>query len=84
MTSVKTAISLEEGLLERIDRRAQELSVSRSRFLAEAAEERLRRQESREMKARLDEVYADGEPPEERKRRKALLRKRAARLGDDW
>jgi len=84
MTSVKTAISLEEGLLERIDRRAEELSVSRSRYLAEAAEERLRRQESREMKARLDEVYADGEPPEERERRKALLRRRAARLGDEW
>lgn len=80
MTSVKITISLEESLLERIDRQAEELSVTRSRFLAEAAEERLRGQESREMKARLDEVYAEGEPPEERERRKALLRRRAARL----
>lgn len=84
MTSVKTAISLEEGLLERIDRRAEELSVSRSRFMAEAAEDRLRRQESREMKARLDEVYSEPESPTDRARRQALLKKRAQQLGEDW
>jgi metal-responsive CopG/Arc/MetJ family transcriptional regulator len=84
MASVKTAISLEEGLLERIDRRADELHVSRSRFLAEAAEDLLRRQESREMLARLNEVYAEPETQEEVEVRRAMLRKQRERLEGEW
>ena len=39
MTAIKTAISLEEPLLQRIDKLARGLGLPRSRVLAQAAEE---------------------------------------------
>ena len=80
MASVKTAISIERELLGRIDRRAEELKVSRSRFLADAAEGALLRAESRAMLARLDEVHAEPETEEDREVRRAMLRKQRRRL----
>ena len=84
MASVKTAVSLDEQLLERIDRRAQELNLSRSRLMAEAAEHYLRRQESREILARLNEVYSEPDSPEDREVRRAMRRKQRKRLEGDW
>jgi len=80
MTSVKTAISIEQGLLERIDRRAEERRVSRSRLLAEAAEDYLHREESRAMRARLDEIHGQPESQEDREVRRAMMRKQRRRL----
>lgn len=59
MASVKTAISLDADLLERIDAAARESSVPRSRLLAQAAEEYLRRRENERLLERLNSVYAD-------------------------
>lgn len=66
MASVKTAISLDEPLLERIDAIAHELSLPRSRVIALAAEEFLHRQDSARILRLLDEAYADGPTREER------------------
>lgn len=60
MPTVKTAISIEEGLLERIDALAAELELPRSRLLALAAEDYLRKRHDAQILARLNEVY--GEP----------------------
>lgn len=84
MASVKTAVSLDEHLLERIDRRARELNLSRSRLMAEAAEDYLRRRESREMLAKLNEVYSEPESQEDREVRRAMLRKQRERLEGEW
>jgi len=59
MSAVKTAISLEERLLSQIDAAAEELELPRSRVLAMAAEEFLRRRESARLLAELNAAYGD-------------------------
>lgn len=66
MAGMKTAISLDPTLLYRIDTLAQELKVSRSRLLALAAEEFLRKHENAWMLAQSGLAYADGPTEEER------------------
>lgn len=61
MSAIKTAISMEEELLRRIDAVARELDEPRSRVLARAAEDFLRRRESRRLLERLDTAHAADE-----------------------
>jgi metal-responsive CopG/Arc/MetJ family transcriptional regulator len=78
MASVKTAISLDADLLERIDAAAREGAMPRSRLLAEAAEEYLRRRENARLLAQLDRVYgadAGEEEAELRRRWRPLYRR---------
>lgn len=64
--TVKTAISLRSPLLDQIDLSARELGMSRSAFLALAAEELLRKLENRRLLAQLDEAYDDAPDDDER------------------
>ena len=64
--TVKTAISLRRPLLARIDSAAGELGMSRSRFLALAAEHMVQELENRRLLARINDAYGDGPDPEER------------------
>lgn len=84
MASTKTAISLDPRLMEEIDEKAESLSLSRSGFLARAAEELLDRLRSREMKRQLDEVYGEAEDAEDRERRQAMLRKQRKLVEGNW
>ncbi|HSL84114.1 MAG TPA: hypothetical protein VLF66_15180 [Thermoanaerobaculia bacterium] len=61
MSAIKTAISMEEELLRRIDVVARELEEPRSRVLARAAEDFLRHRESRQLLERLDTAHAGDE-----------------------
>ncbi len=83
--TVKTAISLNRSLLARIDAAAVELSMSRSRFLARAAEELVRRLENRKLLAQINEAYADGPDAEERELQGEMweLQRRQLRK-EDW
>ena len=60
MSSVKTAISVEKSLLDKIDATAKNLSLSRSKFFAVAAENYLHHIETQELIEKLNEVYGDG------------------------
>ena len=60
MSSVKTAISVEKSLLDKIDETAKHLSLSRSRFFAVAAKNYLHYIETQELIEKLNEVYGDG------------------------
>ena len=64
MTNVKTAISLDAGLFERVESLAQEMQVSRSRLVALALQDFLRKREKERLLAELNAVY-DGELSEE-------------------
>ena len=78
MAAVKTAVSLDEKLLERIDQAAGELRLPRSRLLARAAEEFLSDHENRKLLERLDRAYGDPPTEEEeelRRRRRAEHRR---------
>lgn len=79
MTAVKTAISLDSELLERVDALAEELDLPRSRLLAQAAEDFLHRRESEKLLAHLNQAYGD-EPPEEDEELRRRRRERHRRL----
>jgi metal-responsive CopG/Arc/MetJ family transcriptional regulator len=63
---MKTAISIDDGLLQEADETARLMGLSRSRLFALAVGEYLQRQRREQMLARLNEVYADAEPAEKR------------------
>ena len=60
---MKTAISIDDGLLDEADKTARLMGLSRSRFFALAVGEFLQRQRREQMLFRLNEVYAQGPEP---------------------
>jgi metal-responsive CopG/Arc/MetJ family transcriptional regulator len=78
MATKKTAVSLEETLLEQVDTLAEELNVSRSRLFVMAIEEFLQRHHDRQMLEAFNTVYDDQPSPDEQElyqRRRARYRK---------
>lgn len=65
MTNVKTAVSLDAALFERVETVAQQMQVSRSRLVALALQEFLRKRENERLLAELNAVYADDLDEEE-------------------
>jgi metal-responsive CopG/Arc/MetJ family transcriptional regulator len=63
---MKTAISINDGLLREADETARLMKLSRSRLFALAVGEFLKRQRREEMLLRLNEVYANGVDPAEK------------------
>jgi metal-responsive CopG/Arc/MetJ family transcriptional regulator len=59
MTIVKTAISLPESLLERVDELARELKVSRSRVFVMALDSFVRDYQDRRLFEKINEAYRD-------------------------
>jgi metal-responsive CopG/Arc/MetJ family transcriptional regulator len=57
---MKTAISLDDGLLLEADETARQLGLSRSRLFSVAVREFLERHRQRDMLHRLNEVYGSG------------------------
>ena len=64
---MKTAISISDGLLREVDETARLMKVSRSRLFALAVGEFLKQQRREEMLLRLNEVYANGLDPAEKR-----------------
>ena len=56
---MKTAISIDDGLLQEADDTARRLGLSRSRLFALAVADFLEHQRKEQMLARLNHVYAD-------------------------
>jgi len=67
LSSVRTAISVEKSLLDKVDETAKNLSLSRSKFFAVAAADYLHRMETQELIDRLNEAYSDGLDDREKK-----------------
>jgi metal-responsive CopG/Arc/MetJ family transcriptional regulator len=63
---MKTAISIDGGLLREVDEAARLLGLSRSRLFALAVGDYLQRQRQEQMLRRLNEVYANGAEPAEK------------------
>jgi predicted transcriptional regulator len=57
---MKTAISLDDALLQQADETARRMDLSRSRLFALAVADFLERQRQEHMLHRLNEVYASG------------------------
>lgn len=82
--TVKTAVSLDEELLERIDRVAEELRLPRSRLLARAAEEFLAEHENRKLLEQLNQAYSDAPAPEEEELLRGHRRRHRRRVEGSW
>ncbi len=72
MPGVKTAISLDEELLIKVNRLADKLHVSRSKVFTLAMQEYLKKQENQSLLAQLNEAYEDLPSEEERGILKAM------------
>ena len=84
MSSVKTAISVEKSLLDKIDETAKHLSLSRSRFFAVAAKNYLHQIETQELIEKLNEVYGDGLDDMEIKTLKGMKTVMQRHAEDGW
>jgi metal-responsive CopG/Arc/MetJ family transcriptional regulator len=69
---MKTAISIDDGLLQEADDTARRLGVSRSRLFALAVSDFLEHQRREQMLARLNQVYADHAEPTNRRLLKGI------------
>ena len=67
MAGVKTAISLDEELFDKVNKLANKLHVSRSRLFTIAVKDYLHKQENQALLAQLNEAYGDSPDDEERK-----------------
>lgn len=65
MAHVKTAISLEKELFERVEALADEMQVSRSHLVALALAEFLRRRENKRLQEQINAAYDDVPDPTE-------------------
>jgi metal-responsive CopG/Arc/MetJ family transcriptional regulator len=79
---MKTAISVENSLMEEADVAARDLGLSRSGLIAEALREYLKRRRRARVSERLNIAYSDGADPGERQ----LVRKLRTKLPapDRW
>ena len=84
MSSVKTAISVEKSLLDKIDATAKNMSLSRSKFFAMAAKKYLHQIETQELIKKLDEAYGDGQDDQEIKTQAAMKSVMRSHAEDSW
>ena len=66
MPGVKAAISLDEELLVKVNRLANDLHVSRSKVFTLAVQDYLKKRENQSLLAQLNEAYEDFPSEEER------------------
>jgi Arc/MetJ family transcription regulator len=79
---MKTAISVEDELMEQTDAAALELGLSRSALVAEALRRFLRQRAQDRVTERLNQVYADG--PNEEEIRLVRRLKTKVPIPDKW
>ncbi len=84
MPTVKTAISVEQDLMAKVQELACTMNISRSRVFALAAEDFVRRQENRKLLEKIDAAY-EGEPdPKDQIRLKASRRSFRKLVEGEW
>jgi predicted transcriptional regulator len=81
---MKTAISIDDGLLQEADETARTMGVSRSRLFALAVGDFLQRQRREQMLVRLNEVYAEGMEPDEKRLLKGIKAKVRRAVKERW
>ena len=82
--NMKTAISIEDGILRAADETARRMGLSRSRLFALAVADFLQRERQQHMLLRLNEVYAKHEGLPEKSLLKGIKAKTRRTLKDRW
>ncbi len=81
---MKTAISIEDGLLREADEAARILGLSRSRFFARAICDFLQGQRREQMLAQLNKVYSGGGQPDEERLLRGMKARMRPAVKDRW
>jgi metal-responsive CopG/Arc/MetJ family transcriptional regulator len=81
---MKTAISIDDGLLREADEAARTLGLSRSRLFALAIDDFLKRQRNEQMRRHLDEVYAGDVAHTEKRLLKGIKAKVRRAVRERW
>jgi metal-responsive CopG/Arc/MetJ family transcriptional regulator len=81
---MKTAISIDDGLLKEADQIARLMGLSRSRLFAIAVGDFLERQRQERMLLRLNEVYANAAEPAEKRLLSGIKAKVRRTVKDRW
>jgi len=81
---MKTAISIDQELLEQANKTARRMGLSRSRLFALAIGDFLQRQRREQMLHRLNEVYADRVEPTEKRLLKGMKAKLPRAAKERW
>ena len=82
--SMKTAISIDDGLLQEVDETARLMGLSRSRLFSMAVGDFLQRHRQEQMLLQLNEVYATGVAPPEKRLLKGIKTKVSRTVKDRW
>ena len=81
---MKTAISIDDGLLREADEAARRLGLSRSRLFAQAMDDFLQRQLSEQMLTQLNKVYTEGPQPNEQRLLRGMKVRVRHTVKDRW
>jgi hypothetical protein len=81
---MKTAISLEDELLEEADRTAKQMGLSRSRLFSLALQDYLRHRREREIVEQLNRVYGQEPAPPDDGMSAKMKAKFRATVRDRW
>jgi metal-responsive CopG/Arc/MetJ family transcriptional regulator len=84
MANVKTAISLQKSLFERVDHLARELQISRSRLFVLAVEDFIRRHENRQLLEEINAAYDDLPDKEEEILRHKMRQRHRQMVDEQW
>ena len=80
MPTVKTAISLDQNLFEKVNHFAEELHVSRSRLFALAIEDYMKSKENQMLLEQLNTAYSDFPDEEENIKHKQMILKQKSSM----
>ena len=81
---MKTAISIDDALLQEADETAERMGLSRSRLFALAVGDFLQKQRREQMLRQLNEVYAGGLDATERRLLKGIKAKVRGNVKERW
>ena len=81
---MKTAISIDDRLLQAADRAAQDMGLSRSRLFSVALREYLRHRHAQETIEQLNRVYAGDADPAEQRTVKGMKAKFRSVVKERW
>ncbi len=84
MANIKTAISIQESLFEKVEQLARDLQVPRSHIFVLAVEEYIRRQENQRLLARINEAYSDEPEAGEQKRLRQMRSSHRRIVEGEW
>jgi metal-responsive CopG/Arc/MetJ family transcriptional regulator len=81
---MKTAISIDDRLLQEVDETARQMGLSRSRLFGLAIADFLRRQRQEQMLVRLNDVYTNRVEPAEKRLLKRIKAKVRQTVKERW